>query len=93
MADSRGNVNSNQRQFDEGAIYRVRRAEEIRREMETDLRSAAAIVQLLERVEQLELEGGESSVCASATCKKAFRRAGGDGTLDLLEIACRAMGV
>lgn len=46
-----------------------------------------------DRVEQLEREGGEAIVCASATCKKAFRRVGNDGTLDLLEIACRAMGV
>lgn len=56
LADSGGNVNSNQRQFDEDAIYRVRRAEEIRRAMKTDLRSAATIVQLLERVEKLERE-------------------------------------
>lgn len=46
-----------------------------------------------DRLTQLELEGGDAIVCASATCKKAFRRVGGDGTVDLLEIACRAMGI
>ncbi len=46
-----------------------------------------------DRLAQMELEGGDAIVCASATCKKAFRRVGGDGTLDLLEVACRAMGV
>lgn len=46
-----------------------------------------------DRVAQLELEGGDAIVCASATCKKAFRRVGGDGTIDLLEIVCRATGV
>lgn len=46
-----------------------------------------------ERIEQLQREGGESIVCASATCKKSFRRAGNDGSLDLLEIVCRAMGI
>lgn len=46
-----------------------------------------------DRLAQLSLEGGDAIVCASATCKKAFRRVGGDGTVDLLEIACRAMGV
>lgn len=46
-----------------------------------------------ERVEQLGREGGDAIVCASATCKKSFRRAGNHGALDLLEIVCRAMGV
>ena len=45
-----------------------------------------------DRLAQMHLEGGDAIVCASATCKKAFRRVGGDGTVDLLEIACRAMG-
>ena len=56
LAGPDGNVDSNQRQFDEDAIYRVRRAEGIRKEMATNLRAAATIVQLLERVEQLERE-------------------------------------
>ncbi len=46
-----------------------------------------------DRVAQLEREGGEAIVCASATCKKSFRRAGNHGALDLLEIVCRAMGI
>lgn len=46
-----------------------------------------------DRLSQLHLEGGDAIVCGSATCKKAFRRVGGDGTFDLLEIVCRAMGV
>jgi Fe-S oxidoreductase len=45
-----------------------------------------------DRVEQLDREGGDAIVCASATCKKSFRRAGNHGALDLLEIVCRAMG-
>jgi len=56
LADSQGVVDSNQRRFDEEAVYRVRRAEHIRRRMDTDLRAAATIVQLLERVERLERE-------------------------------------
>ena len=46
-----------------------------------------------DRLAQLDREGGDAIVCASATCKKAFRRAGGSASVDLLELACRAMGV
>ena len=56
LANSDGVVNPDQRHFDGEAIYRVRRAEQIRKRMKTDLRAAAAIVQLLERVDRLERE-------------------------------------
>ena len=56
LANSDGVVNPDQRHFDGEAIYRVRRAEQIRKRMETNLRAAAAIVRLLERVDRLEQE-------------------------------------
>ena len=56
LANSDGVVNPDQRHFDGEAIYRVRRAERIRERMETNLRTAATIVQLLERVDKLERE-------------------------------------
>ena len=56
LANSDGGLNPDQRHFDGEAIYRVRRAEQIRKQMETDLRAAATIVQLLERVDRLERE-------------------------------------
>ena len=44
-----------------------------------------------DRIEQMEREGGEKIVCGSATCTKAFRRAGDeDVALDVLDLVCRA---
>jgi hypothetical protein len=54
LANSDGEIHPNQRHFDEDSIYRVRRAEQIRISMETNLKTAATIVQLLERIEGLE---------------------------------------
>jgi Fe-S oxidoreductase len=46
------------------------------------------------RMEQMETEGGSAVVCGSATCKKAFRRVRDEeAAVDILELACRAMGV
>lgn len=56
LANDRGVIDPQQYYFDEEAIYRVRRAEHIRRRMETDLRAAATIVKLMERVEHLKRE-------------------------------------
>lgn len=54
LANSNGDLDPEQRHFDEDAIYRVRRAEEIRATMETNLKAAATIVRLLEKIEELE---------------------------------------
>jgi Fe-S oxidoreductase len=46
------------------------------------------------RLEQMDAEGGSAVVCGSATCKKAFRRVRDEEVaVDILELACRAMGV
>lgn len=46
------------------------------------------------RLEQMELEGGESVVCGSATCKKAFRRVRDEEVAtDILELTLRAFGL
>lgn len=46
------------------------------------------------RLAEMEKEGGKSVVCGSATCTKAFRRAGEeDVAVDILEIACRAFDI
>jgi Fe-S oxidoreductase len=43
------------------------------------------------RLTQMQREGGETVVCGSATCTKAFRRVGSeDVALDVLDLVCRA---
>lgn len=54
LADPNGVVDSNQRSFDEQAVYRVRRAEQVRKQLETNIRTAATIVRLMDHIERLQ---------------------------------------
>lgn len=45
-----------------------------------------------DRLDELDREGGNSIVCGSATCKKAFNRARDSVATDLLELVCKACG-